>query len=86
VKSGIDEVILAMNATVEGQTTAHYSDGYAGAASRSPAWRMAYGRWRTRSIWMKARSTQPSRPAARLIHALVSTGVSSTFSIRSADQ
>ena len=24
VKSGIDEVILAMNATVEGQTTAHY--------------------------------------------------------------
>ena len=24
VKSGVDEVILAMNATVEGQTTAHY--------------------------------------------------------------
>jgi recombination protein RecR len=24
VKDGVDEVILAMNATVEGQTTAHY--------------------------------------------------------------
>jgi len=24
VKTGVDEVILAMNATVEGQTTAHY--------------------------------------------------------------
>jgi recombination protein RecR len=24
VKSGVEEVILAMNATVEGQTTAHY--------------------------------------------------------------
>ncbi|MBS0470339.1 MAG: recombination protein RecR [Proteobacteria bacterium] len=32
VKSGIDEVILAMNATVEGQTTAHYlMDALAGA-------------------------------------------------------
>ena len=34
-KAGIDEVILAMNATVEGQTTAHYLDGYAGRAGQS---------------------------------------------------
>src|SRR5476651_1363727 len=40
VKSGVDEVILAMNATVEGQTTAHYLMDMLGAVKVT---RLAHG-------------------------------------------
>src|SRR5579863_6573408 len=42
VKSGVDEVILAMNATVEGQTTAHYLIDTLG-ASGVKVTRLAHG-------------------------------------------
>src|SRR3984885_5385208 len=44
VKAGIDEVILAMNATVEGQTTAHYlMDTLPGANAGVKVTRLAHG-------------------------------------------
>ena len=60
------EIVLAVNATVEGQTTAHYiTDRLAGAASRSPASPTAC-RWAANStISMRARSARRSRREPR---------------------
>jgi len=65
VGHGVDEVILAMNATVEGQTTAHYLMDILGDNESHPAWRTAY-RWAANStIWTRVPCLPPSRRAAR---------------------
>ena len=59
----VKEVLLALNATVEGQSTAHYlMDRLAGRMSPSRAWPMACRSAASSIISTKARSPPPSKP------------------------
>ena len=60
----VKEVLLALNATVEGQSTAHYlMDRLAGAMSPSRASPTACRSAASSTISTKARSPPPSKPA-----------------------
>ena len=70
-KGGIDEVVLAMNATLEGQTTAHYlAERLEGFPFGSASWRTDFPSVANSTISTKARSPRPCGRAAHRLNRL----------------
>jgi recombination protein RecR len=62
-RGGVREILIAVNATVEGQTTAHYiTEQLSGFDSRSPVWPMACRSVASSIISTRARWPQPFAP------------------------
>ena len=70
-EGGIDEVVLAMNATLEGQTTAHYlAERLETFPSVSASWPMVFRLAVSSTISTRARLPRPCAPAADCLNPL----------------